>query len=208
MEESNPLYIYARYGWRLCRAFVSLTRLSFSPVPQLNSQPASHAMNTPLFLPFSLQFCLPQSHSPSMPEALTVPMSPSYANCLSCYQQCMSVWWASLARLSVCCSARPVSPSILPPVPRLSAMLHLSDCMPTIVFHQYLCGRKHPSCWLLCQFALSACSFCISLRHYYCFFMYQSWPSAFYCVICLAVKLCTLFSDPFRSACDNLSTQN
>lgn len=32
------------------------------------------------------------------------------------------------------------------PPPHLSAMLHLSDSMPTRVFHQYLRGRKHPSC--------------------------------------------------------------
>lgn len=135
------------------------------------------SLSLALSLSPSLHFCLPQSHLPSMPESLTVPMPPSYANRLSCYQQCMSVWWASLARLSVSCYTHPVSPSILPPVPRLSALLHLSDCMPTIVFQQYLCGRKHPSCWLLCQFSLYACSFDISLRHYVCFFMCQSWPS-------------------------------
>lgn len=64
---------------------------SASPVPQISSQPASRALTSSLSLSL-LYFCLLLSRSASLPEALAVPVSPSYANCLSCYQRCMSVW--------------------------------------------------------------------------------------------------------------------
>ncbi len=83
-------------GWRrLCGTALSLRILFCQPSAtdqQSASQPCTDLIPLSLSVSLSLYFCLPLSRSPSLPEALAVPMSPSYANCLSCYQWCMSVW--------------------------------------------------------------------------------------------------------------------
>lgn len=85
--------------WSLRGAALSLRSLFCQPSAtdqQSASQPCTDliplSISLPFFLSVSLYFCLPLSRSPPLPEALAVPMSPSYANCLSCYQWCMTVW--------------------------------------------------------------------------------------------------------------------
>lgn len=83
--------------WSLRGAALSLRSLFCQP-SATDQQSASQActdlipLSLPFFLSLFLYFCLPLSRSPPLPEALAVPMSPSYANCLSCYQWCMTVW--------------------------------------------------------------------------------------------------------------------
>lgn len=157
------------------------------------SQPAVHWPHPSL----SLYFCLPLSRSPSLPEALAVPMSPSYANRLSCYQRCMSVW-QPLCLLFCLLLWMSVSLSILPPVV-LSAFfrvcvsvcvhgclpVHLPVCLPATLSSQYHSGGKRQGCQPLCQSAwLSACLFviCLCLNLSAC------------ASICLYTYLCVLLS--------------
>lgn len=105
---------------RLYGAALSLRSLFCQPSAtdqQSASQPCTDLI--PLSLSLSLYFCLLLSRSPFLPEALAVPMSPSYANCLSCYQRCMSVWQPLCLPfcLLLCMPVSlPVRLSIIPPV--------------------------------------------------------------------------------------------
>ncbi|CAB1449267.1 unnamed protein product [Pleuronectes platessa] len=78
---------------------------------------------------------------PQINKALAVPMSPSYANCLSCYQQCMSSSCLSASVsacmgscLSICLSACqplfPANTSLPESGQAVSCSANLSDYLP------------------------------------------------------------------------------
>lgn len=203
-------------GWRrrLCGAALSLRRLFCQPSAtdqQSASQPCTDLI--PLSLSLSLYFCLPLSRSPLLPEALAVPMSPSYANCLSCYQRCMSVWQplCLLFCLLLCMPVfLPASLSIHsssgPPVCLLLCLflcvhaclpVHLPVCLPATFSSQYLAAGKWPGCQPLCQSAcLSACLFVI------CVCLYLFACSSICLFTCLHVHLfiCLFYSKTCLSA--------
>jgi len=132
---------------------------SANPVPQINSQPASRALTSSLFLslpPFlslsiSLSFPARGTHCPHVSVLHQLPAR---------YQQCMSVW-------------RPLWLPVSPPPVRLSVCMgvwlsvHLPVSLPAAHSSQYLFTGKPPGCQPLCQSArLPACLFVICLRLY------------------------------------------
>lgn len=95
------LRVIARHGWRLCGAVVSDS--PFSPMPQLNSQPVSHELNTPLSLSLrlSLSLCIFGSLNLTRPQCQRHLMSP----CL------LPMPTACPATNSACLSGNPLYPS-------------------------------------------------------------------------------------------------
>lgn len=138
---------------------------SASPVPQINSQPASRALTSslslslPLFLSPPILLCL-SARGHCRPHVSFLRQLPAP------YQQCMSVWQP--LRLPVCCS---VCPSLL-----LGFLLffqsyclsvHVPVSLPVAFSVQYSSTGKWPACQPLCQSVqLSACLFVICERLY------------------------------------------
>lgn len=179
---------------RRLRGAARSQRTLFCQPSAIDQQSASQPCTD--LIPPSLSLSLPLSRSPSLPEALTVPVSPSYANCLSRYQRCMSVWQPLCPLLCM-----PVSPSTIPPV-LLSVCCCVcvpacpSACLPASHFSWPI-----PLCRKAARLlaALPICpTICLSIHHLFvsslvclpvCLNVYlPACPSVSYLFICLSAS--------------------
>lgn len=112
--------------WSCC------VRFSFSPMPQLNSQPVSHELNTPLSLCLSLSFCIFGSLNLTLPQCQRHLMSP----CL------LPMPTACPATNSACLSGNPLYPSF--------SLLLCTSCLSIF-------SLSIPPVCLLCSICLNVC---------------------------------------------------